>query len=167
MGNHDGGWLPSGMTDSSGVREVLTAAGLDILHNRATIVNAGDQKLELVGLGDPWGQEFSAGHAFPRSTAKPYPRIVLSHNPDTKDRLAARPWDLMLSGHTHGGQVVIPFLGSPWAPVQDKRYLHGLAPWEGRQIHVTSGVGNAHGVRLNCPPELALLELTGDTPAVS
>lgn len=167
MGNHDGGWRPSGMTDSRSVRAVLEGSGINVLHNRRTVVAAGEQKIELVGLGDLWGREFEPDEAFPRDGSKPYPRIMLSHNPDTKDRLADRDWDLMLSGHTHGGQVVVPLVGSPWAPVQDMRYLHGLAPWEGRQIHVSSGVGSAHGVRFNCPPELTMLELTGTRPSAT
>jgi len=164
MGNHDGGWSPSGLPDSHIVRNVVQQAGFEVLHNRSVTMTAAGQQLELIGFGDVWGQEFCPGHAFPRTGAKLHPRILLSHNPDTKDRLADREWDLMLSGHTHGGQVVIPFVGSPWAPVRDMRYLHGLAPWGKRQIHVTSGVGSAHGVRFNCRPELALIELTGTTP---
>lgn len=164
MGNHDGGWLPSGLPDSSIVRKLVADAGFEVLHNRNATLTAAGQQLELVGLGDLWGGEFRVGHAFPRQTVKSHPRIVLSHNPDSKARFADREWDLMLSGHTHGGQVVIPLVGSPWVPVRDKRYLHGLARWGTRQIHVTSGVGNAHGVRFNCRPEVALLELTGETP---
>ena len=164
MGNHDGGWRSSRMRDSTVVRGVLNDAGIEVLHNRNRVIELGGRKIELVGLGDLWAGEFMPQVAFPAQLAlQRHPRIVLSHNPDTKERLAGRHWDLMLSGHTHGGQVVLPGIGSPWAPVNDLRYLHGLLPWEKRQIHITSGVGSAGGVRLNCPPELALLELAGHT----
>ena len=164
MGNHDGGWRPSRMHSSQIVRDLLQDAGLELLHNRTVTVMAdgGQAGLDLTGLGDLWGGEFHPSAAFPRSP-RTRPRIVLSHNPDTKDHTAHHTWDLMLSGHTHGGQVVIPVVGSPWAPVKDMRYLHGLKAWGPRQIHVTSGVGNARGVRFNCPPELVMLELTGRT----
>jgi predicted MPP superfamily phosphohydrolase len=162
-GNHDGGWFGSQMSDSRFMRSVLQDAGLEVLHNRSTMIEVNSQRLELAGLGDLWADEFRPGQAFQRAVIKSSPRIVLSHNPDTKDRLANRDWDLMLSGHTHGGQIVVPLVGSPWAPVKDMRYLHGLAAWGSRQIHVTCGVGSAGGVRLNCPPEVAMLELSGPT----
>ncbi len=82
------------------------------------------------------------------------PAILLAHNPDTKDVLADRPWDLMLSGHTHGGQVVLPFVGERFVPVRDKRFIAGLKEWNGRQVYVTRGVGNVAGVRINCRPEV-------------
>ena len=83
----------------------------------------------------------------------------MSHNPDSKEMLRRWPWDLLLSGHTHGGQVIIPFQGPRYAPVTDKRYVAGLKPWESRQIHVTRGVGNFAGVRFRCRPEVSLLIL--------
>jgi uncharacterized protein len=163
MGNHDGGWLHSGMRDTSAVRGMLQSAGVPVLHNRSVTIPIGGQQIEVVGLGDIWGREFRPARAFGHRCGLSHPRIVMSHNPDTKELMKDYEWDLMLSGHTHGGQVVLPFLGSPWTPVKDMRYVHGLLPWNGRQIHVTSGVGSAHGIRLNCRPELALLELTGST----
>lgn len=163
MGNHDGGWRPSGMNDSMRVRNLVRESGLEVLHNRhVTVRLRGGGSVELVGLADVWSREFRPDLGFPKGP-RTLPRIVLSHNPDTKDRMADRAWDLMLSGHTHGGQIVVPFLGAPWAPVTDTRYLHGMKAWGTRHIHVTSGVGNALGVRLNCPPEIALIELTGRT----
>ena len=87
------------------------------------------------------------------------PAILLAHNPDTKDVLADRPWDLMLSGHTHGGQVVLPIVGERFVPMRDKRFIAGLKQWNGRQVYVTRGVGNIDGVRVNCRPEVAILDL--------
>jgi predicted MPP superfamily phosphohydrolase len=55
--------------------------------------------------------------------------------------------------------VIVPFYGPPFRSVEDMRYLAGLKPWGSRQIHVTRGVGNLLGVRLNCRPEVSLLEV--------
>lgn len=86
---------------------------------------------------------------------------MLCHNPDAKDKLRASAWDLMLCGHTHGGQLRLPGIGRPFAPVRDVRYVEGLRPWEGRLIHITRGIGNLHGLRFNCRPEINLLNLAG------
>ena len=93
----------------------------------------------------------------------PGPVVAMSHNPDTKELLAGYPWNLMLSGHTHGGQVIVPLYGPPIVPVRDLRYLEGLKPWGERLIHVTRGVGNLMGVRFGCRPEVAILELVGQS----
>ena len=65
----------------------------------------------------------------------------------------------MLSGHTHGGQLSLPVIGTPFAPVRDKRFVHGLHSWNNRRLHITSGVGALHHMRFNCRPEVSLLEL--------
>jgi uncharacterized protein len=159
MGNHDGG-IPNGPGKSSEpVRRVLLEGGIDVLHNSAKTIQAAGAEIEFVGLGDIWALEFSPPAAFPKG--KPArPRIVLSHNPDTKSALGSYDWDLLLCGHTHGGQVVPPLLGPLWVPVTDRRYVHGFKPWQNRWINVSSGVGSLFGIRFNCPPEVVILELS-------
>jgi predicted MPP superfamily phosphohydrolase len=66
----------------------------------------------------------------------------------------------MLCGHTHGGQVVFPLVGPLRVPVEDRRFIAGLYPWENRQLFVTRGVGNLHGIRMNWRPEISVLELS-------
>jgi len=89
--------------------------------------------------------------------------VVLSHNPDSRWRLEGEDWDLMLCGHTHGGQLIVPLFGTrPFVPIEDPAFSEGLIPWKGRLIHVTRGVGNLHGMRFNCRPEVSLLELEGN-----
>jgi predicted MPP superfamily phosphohydrolase len=55
--------------------------------------------------------------------------------------------------------VVLPGLGAPWTPVRDKRFIAGMYSWDNRWIHITRGVGNVHGLRFNCPPEVSLVTL--------
>ena len=162
MGNHDGGKWSGHFGSSEPIQSVLRNAGFEILHNRARVVESPvtGARVELVGLGDVWAQEFFPEAAFGSLTSG-VPRIVLSHNPDTKSALERYDWQLMLAGHTHGGQIVFPLYGPPWVPVEDRNYLKGLKPWKNRLIQVTSGVGNIASIRLNCPPEVVMLDVLG------
>ena len=162
LGNHDGGsWasLHGGFPDHLLVESILSKSGITLLHNRAQLVRIRNSDLRLVGVGDFWSEEIDAVSAF--KSASPEERIVLlAHNPDSKERLARYPWNLMLSGHTHGGQVIIPFEGPSFAPVLDKRFVAGLGHWRDRQIYVTRGVGNLGGVRFRCRPEVSMILLS-------
>ena len=166
LGNHDGGkWAGStnGYATTQKMEELLKKSKVVLLQNEQRVVYVKGQPLTLVGLGDVWAQR-----CFPdkclrkskpnRSTHEP-PTIVLSHNPDSKTFLGEHDWNLMLCGHTHGGQCKVPFLGfTPFAPVKDHDYVEGLHTWKERLIHITRGVGNLHGLRFNCRPQVSILE---------
>ncbi len=159
LGNHDGGvWAARnfGYADHRVVEKLIDESGIELLHNRSISIQAGGEPLSLVGVGDLQSGEINAQQAFAGVPAN-QPTILLSHNPDSKTVVCAHAWELMLSGHTHGGQVIVPFLGPRYAPVRDKRYVAGLKPWGTRQIHVTRGVGNVGGVRFRCRPEVSVL----------
>lgn len=162
LGNHDGGrWSARyGYADSSKVEAMLKGSGISLLHNTSNALSIKQRQLRLVGVGDMWAREINAPAAFLDVQKKAQETMVLlSHNPDSKSELAEYPWDLMLCGHTHGGQLWIPLLGAPFAPVRDKRFVKGLGRWNDRWIHVTKGVGSLHHMRLNCPPEVSLVTL--------
>lgn len=162
MGNHDEqGW------STEYLQGMLTDAGVRVLHNRSEVVTVQGETLELIGIGDLWNTvEFDPWAAF-ADVRGGMPSIVLAHNPDTKDAIEHENWDLMLSGHTHGGQVVLPFVKPTWAPVLDQRFIAGLYEWSGRQLYITKGVGNHSGVRLGCRPEVSILELGPLSPAAA
>lgn len=162
LGNHDGGvWAADffGYSDHRIVEKLLEESGIVLLHNRSVSVRVRDEGLTLVGVGDLQSAEIDGRRAFAGVTTN-QPIVLLSHNPDSKIEVRAHPWNLMLSGHTHGGQVILPFLGPHYAPVRDKRYVAGLKPWRQRQIFVTRGVGSLGGVRFRCRPEVSLLLLS-------
>jgi predicted MPP superfamily phosphohydrolase len=155
LGNHD-----CGRGRAFGVRALLATAGVELLHNASREIAVRGRRVQLIGVGDWWTGECRPALAFafapPRQRAL---RLVLNHNPDAKGAFANHDWDLMLCGHTHGGQIGIPALARLLAPVQDKRFIAGLYPWDGRQLFITRGVGNLHHARLFCRPEVSLLNV--------
>ncbi len=162
LGNHDGGqWalVRGGYRDGSAVRRLLEDSGIRVLHNDSGTFDVRGQTVRITGLGDDWAGDLNVSRAFSFDPSPGERHIVLSHNPDTKRFLKDRAWDLLLCGHTHGGQVRIPFVGAPILPVHDTTMYEGLHEWEGRVIHITRGIGNLHGIRFNCPPEVNLLIL--------
>ncbi|MCA9448086.1 MAG: metallophosphoesterase, partial [Candidatus Omnitrophica bacterium] len=153
LGNHDH-WAD---TDRSVYW--LHQTGQDLHHKQKAIERNGG-RLWLVGAGDYWEDHRNLDEemeGIPESDC----RIVLAHNPDSADTSFSRRVDLMVSGHTHGGQVVIPFVGPPVLPVRNKAYSSGLiSTAKGFKVFISRGIGWAiYPVRFNCYPEIATLEL--------
>src|SRR5262249_19925526 len=161
LGNHDGGlWSASrgGFHTTAEVARIVESSGVYLLANGSHKITCRGAALRIVGVGDVWADDLDAAKAFTEQDSQ-CPTVLLSHNPDTKELVAEHDWDLMLSGHTHGGQVVVPLIGLSPAPVMDREYIAGLKRWRNRWIHVSRGVGNAFGVRFNCRPELTRIHL--------
>jgi uncharacterized protein len=153
LGNHDGRARSAEM-----MRDLIGSAGIRVLHNES----AAHHELTIVGVADFWSGEFDPARAF-EDCCTARPTLVLCHNPDGKRTLRDYPWQLMLSGHTHGGQVCIPGVNPFWTPVWDKRFVAGLYHWENRQIFITRGIGSPKHVRAFCRPEVSLLEFRART----
>jgi uncharacterized protein len=153
LGNHDH-WA-----DGARSQHWLTKSGQDLRHRVISIEKNG-RRIWLVGAGDLWEDHRDLDALLslvPQSDC----RIVLAHNPDTADTSFSERVDLMVSGHTHGGQVDIPLLGPPHLPVRNKTYTSGLkvSP-RGLQVFISKGIGWAcFPIRFNCFPEIAVLEL--------
>ena len=164
LGNHDGGrWSANhgGYENTDLVRNLLKQSSITLLDNRAAEFKADESSVRIVGLGDGWAGDLSPSTAFAEMPVSADTiTLALSHNPDTKEDLRSYAWDVLFCGHTHGGQMQIPLVGAPFAPVRDKRFVKGLNPWEGRWIHTTKGVGNLLGIRVNCRPEISLITIT-------
>ena len=162
LGNHDGGrWARwHGYADTKDVRALLDKAGVRLLHNEAERFEHANGRILLAGLGDLWAEEMEPAAVLGgRQRERDVPLVLMSHNPDTKDLLQPYAWDLMLSGHTHGGQLSLPVIGEPFAPVVDKRYVRDLHRLGERWLYITAGVGCLHTTRFNCRPEISLLTL--------
>lgn len=144
-------------------QEVARRAWLADLTNRAEMRRVGAARLCIAGVDD-----YSYGK--PSLAALPDPAerdftLLLAHDPDQAER-ARREYDavnLVVSGHTHGGQVRVPFAGAVLNPAEfDELYEQGVRrrPWT--QVYTSRGVGTGHiPVRLFCRPEVAILHLTG------
>lgn len=164
IGNHDGGrWAASthGYKDFSKVQSLLERSGIHFLFNQSETITVGQNTIEIVGLGDYWSKDLKPEGLLHSHRPHTHPIFVLSHNPDSKTELMPYDWDLMCCGHTHGGQLVIPFLGyRPFLPVRDKSFPEGLRNWGNQYVHITRGIGNLHGMRFNCRPEISILKVS-------
>jgi uncharacterized protein len=154
LGNHDW-WL-----DGRYIRGLLEHAGIKVYENTAYSVDAGDgRRFWIAGLAD-----LSTGAVdLPGTLAQvtdDAPVIVLSHSPDIFPEVPERV-ALTLAGHTHGGQINLPFLGRLIVPSRyGQRYAYGHIVEGSRQMFVSSGIGNAIlPARYGVPPEIALLRI--------
>ena len=178
LGNHDI-YYPQSQPI---VTKALTQAGIKVLWNE--IAYPFGQEFPLVGLADLWSKDFFPNRIMNQLDPQT-PRLILSHNPDTAAMLKQWRVDLQLSGHTHGGQIVLPILGplpqyisrvrkytpkviQPFIPYLKKECDQVLKHWEWAQglhqvgnnyLYVSRGLGSYFPGRLFCPPEVTVLTL--------
>ncbi len=136
----------------------LARRGIEVLRNRAIPLTRGGWRLWIVGMEDYYTAWFSPEHAF-ADVPGDEPALVMSHNPDTAYFFEGYNAPLILSGHTHGGQVRIPFYGAPILPIAHRQLADGLHVVNQSQVHVSRGVGYIRRIRFNCRPELPCLRL--------
>lgn len=151
LGNHD---LAS---DPQRVSKALVTKGIPLLTNRAVPIEKDGGRFWLSGVDDIMDGApnlDSALHGIPANEAT----ILLAHEPDYADNVAGYPVDLQLSGHTHGGQVRIPFVRPLFMPELGRKYILGLYRLQNLTLYTTAGIGTVRlPVRFNCPPEITFL----------
>ncbi len=169
FGNHDYDeasaypGIPTRIADA--LQKRLTALGFSVLRNRSMQIARGDDVLHLVGLEDIHCGRFDPVTAF-RGVPREQAIITLSHNPDSVPFIDGYCDGLILSGHTHGGQVRIPFFGAPILPLSDRTHDMGLFKLTWSQLYVSRGIGHLMKVRFNCRPELPVFVLSNIAPAL-
>ena len=165
LGNHD---HPSGV---EWIRDCIREAGVQELANKVHTIQRGDQMLHLIGMDDLWPE--NVGTPAPVWTHRPLLQqltsnlpdegaaILLVHEPDFADVAVENSRiDLQLSGHSHGGQVRIPFHGPVILPPLSRRYPQGLYTVKNLIHYTNNGLGMLPPhVRFSCRPEIALFEL--------
>jgi uncharacterized protein len=138
----------------------LADAALPDLNNRGVWLERSGSRLRICGVGDLWTDRQDLGSALGDATERDAV-LLLSHNPDFVETIRDRRVGLVLSGHTHGGQVVVPGFGAPIVPSRyGQKYLYGLVQGPSCRVFVTRGVGTiTPPVRLLCRPEVVLITL--------
>jgi uncharacterized protein len=157
LGNHDFRVSADEMT------RALRAQRVRVLRNSHYPLRSGRGTLWLVGVDDLWG-DFEDLEGAMHSVPAHDPKVLLCHNPLAVGRASRLGIDLMLSGHTHGGQVRLPLIRSFYRSKFGERFVQGWNQLGDTQIYVSRGIGKVVlPVRLACPPEIACLCLRRDS----
>ena len=156
LGNHDL-W-----TNADIVLKGFEEAGLPVLVNQGLALDIEGESLFLAGLDDGWSGEPDLNAALEDCPADT-PAIVLMHEPDFIGEIAQDPRvSLQLSGHTHGGQVRLPGIGTLALPTYGRKYDIGLHKVNQTMLYVNRGLGViGPPVRFNCRPEITEITLVG------
>ena len=154
LGNHDH-W-----TNPELIRDCLATSGIVELRNDVYPLVRGDSTLYIAGVDDLMAGETSLDNIIkllPQSSAS----ILLAHEPDIADISGnSGVFDLQLSGHSHGGQIILPWLGPLYLPQYGRKYYTGLNRVNGMYVYTTTGLGTAElQFRVNCRPEIGVLTL--------
>lgn len=155
LGNHDYDYEPAR------VIAWLQSTGARVLVNDCIVITRGNARLGIGGVDD-----WTHGRVDPdggcKSLEHEIPRVVLSHNPDgVLDLAPSSRVDLVLAGHTHGGQIVLPFFGAlaRHCTMCDASSASGWVARSPVPLYVTTGVGVVLPLRINCPPEVLVVRL--------
>jgi len=162
LGNHDWGasTMGSGFSHwADKVMEALMRNNIHILRNQSMTINKGTGSLYIAGMDDYWAGNFKPSLAL-ADVPPSAPCIALCHNPDGFVDLLDRQVCWTLSGHTHGGQVNIPFYGPPIVPTRHKQFVAGHYQVAKKNLYVNRGLGWLKRVRFNARPEITEFTLT-------
>ena len=154
IGNHD---IWEGRTH---IKDALKHAGIVVLDNQHHMLRLRDVELCIVGLDDESTGKPNPQIAFP-TTPPTGPVIVLAHDPATFKRTLPHAGSLLLSGHTHGGQIRMPVLGALVIPSHAPlSWALGWTLTDSGPLYVTSGLGTSVvPLRFCCPPEYVIMDL--------
>jgi predicted MPP superfamily phosphohydrolase len=154
LGNHDH------MVNADWVERSLSQAGVEVLRNSVKTIQRGGAKLNIAAVDDVRHKMDRLDQVLtmlPEEGAA----ILLVHEPDFAD-VSSRTgrFDLQISGHSHGGQIVLPILGPPMLPAMGRKYPSGLYHVNKMLLYTNRGIGvTTVNARFNCRPEITLFTL--------
>jgi hypothetical protein len=154
LGNHDY-W-----SNPKTIRQILEISGIIELPNSVHTVKRGDEHLHIVGVDDYWENKARLRDVL-KKFGKDEAAILLAHEPDFAEISSKTDrFDLQLSGHTHGGQVIIPKIGPIVLPMYGRKYPSGLYLIKNMYLYTNRGLGTGNPkIRFNCRPEITTLTL--------
>jgi hypothetical protein len=154
LGNHDY-WV-----NADAVTKALRESGVDVLFDEQRKITIGKESITLVGLDDEWEGKPDYQQAFTGLSADDT-CIAIAHNPDAVLHLKGRPIRLLLSGHTHGGIINLPWISPIHAFTKlGRKYASGMHEINGIRTYISRGIGLVSiPFRIHCPPEVPVFVL--------
>ncbi len=141
-------------------KKLVESCGISILLNENKKLIRNGEYLYLIGVDDPRTKHHNLEQAM-QGLEDNRVKILLAHSPEIIEDLKESEVDLILAGHTHGGQVRLPLIPNFWIPTRDRgKYVSGLYRVKQIPLYINRGIGvDLLPIRFNCPPEITLIEL--------
>ncbi|OAS17190.1 metallophosphoesterase [Paenibacillus oryzisoli] len=155
LGNHDL------RMDAKRITDILEKSGFKVLVNENQRISRGEESIHIVGVDEMFHGNPDLPLAL-QGVERDEFALLLAHEPDFADLASKYAIDLQLSGHSHGGQIRIPFYGSVFTPDLGQKYSMGLYNFDGTEFHVYTnrGIGTTLlPIRFNCRPEITVFVL--------
>jgi predicted MPP superfamily phosphohydrolase len=166
LGNHEHGFVWSsrylGTCRHPSVEEwrgMYAESGIRLLANESTVLSNTGERLWLAGIDDAYSGRADLGAALD-GVNRDGCVVAITHSPDVMDSEGIAAVDMVIAGHTHGGQICLPGIGAIWAPCRrPRKRAFGFVEGERTRLFVTRGVGEGLPVRIGCPREIGLVTL--------
>lgn len=156
LGNHDH------ITEPEKITEELQRVGICVLRNENKKLRRGSASIQILGVDDLVLKNDDMNKTLD-GVNRHEVKILMSHSPDIAENHKLRGIDLILSGHTHGGQIYFPLIGAPQTKIASaygQKYVSGLVRYNDIQIYINRGIGAGFPlVRFMCKPEITVFTL--------
>ena len=166
LGNNDYKKFFVLQVDTDKLKKSLSDVGVKLLFNESYTVNIDGVHINILGIEDSMYGKPDISNIINKDT-NGYTNILLSHSPSVIKYLNGYKPDLILAGHTHGGQVRFPFIEYLWTPLplnSPRKYSRGLFEVNKTKMYVNQGIGtNLFPMRFLCPPEISIIKLSSNS----